>query len=403
MGPYDPRDPFSISKKPENGLVLSWGRYKTVWDVGVTGFDILVTAPPQNQGKARGTNTVIGNSFLGNWYNYGIFWYDDTEAVGHCGLWVKQHPKTRMGDGKRDPNNKDQVYGPDGKPAFFADHGPYRFSTPGEAPVAFNLVDLRSANSWLGDIQPCLRHGVTAPPDRRIYRASFDRIRGENGQVIHPVVAGFSTRKGYKAMPKFFLYDKVYEVQLQAGGSGMWAMGDATGIVVRNTVSVIPNSPAMGQTVYTWIKGSETDPYDPATFYPEVREYGFEIYSVTFADLRDEANEEGRFTVAIDPAGIDWFAYLILENNLTYTPNRGGGAGGPLDEEVMWHVTWDGARYDLDPLQEIYATPPDTAERFAPLPGSPAYQAATTGKVAIDDIFGRLRTGTPSKGAVEPD
>ena len=70
---------------------------------------------------------------------------------------------------------------------------------------------------------------------------------------------------------------------------------------------------------------------------------------------------------------------------------------------MLWGVTWDGARYDLDPLQEIYATPPDTAHRFAPLPGSPAYETATSGKVAVDDFFGRLRTGRPSQGAVEAD
>ncbi len=405
VGPYDPSDPFSIARRPPNGLNLSWGRYKTVWDVHIAGFDGLVSAPPQQQGAARGSNTVIGNTFLADWYDYGIFWYDDSEWVGHCGLWIKQHPRTRIGEGKRDPRNKNQVVNDEGAPAFFADHGPYRCSTPGAAPVVFNLVDLRSANSWLGAVQPCLRHAIEAPPDDRIYRANFDRIRGENGQVVHPVVAGYSIGDpddGQRVMPKLFLYDKIYEVQLQAGGSAMWAMGDATGIVIRNTISVIPDSPAMGRTVDTWVRDVE-DPFDPRTFRPEVLDHGFELYNITFADLRSPENEEDRFSVPVEPTALDWAAYVVLDNNLTYTPARTGGAGGPLDDTILWLVTWNGARYDLDPLQEVYATPPDTARRFAPKPGSPAYEAAISGKVAIDDFFARLRTGRPSQGAVEPD
>ena len=116
VGPYDPSDPFSIREKPENGLNVSWGRYKTVWDVSITGFDSLTHGPAAAAGwRVAARNTVIGNTFLGDWYNYGIFWYDETEAVGHCGLWVKQHPKTRIGAGKNDPGNKDQIYGADGR------------------------------------------------------------------------------------------------------------------------------------------------------------------------------------------------------------------------------------------------------------------------------------------------
>lgn len=223
----------------------------------------------------------------------------------------------------------------------------------------------------------------------------MDRMRGENGDMLG------TGSSGKVAYPRRYLWDKIYLVCVnEAGGSKGVFMPNVSGLAFRNVIVVLPNTPRIGGGRITrWIWRGETKPIDQ----PSIGELGLRLYNSTLVDLRDAANFDGSMAL-YDPDNLGAFGFVRVENNIIYVPNREAPIDthdAPLDLSVMWHVTNDGMRYREDPFSTIFATAPDAAAYYRPLPASPAFADAAGETVAVDDFFGRLRGETTSRGAID--
>ena len=382
-GGYDSADPYSVDALAGSGITLRFSKFHTVWNCHIEGFNNNISGAPGL------TDAVFGNLYVTSWHNYGFFANVGISHVGFCGCAILQKPGTVVGKGKHEK-----------QPPFHADHGPWRCSS-NIGPVSFNLFDVRSLNSWMGDIQPCIRLGGRGEHDAPLAaRNSFDRIRAENGSCI-----GSGTYGGFTAYPKRAVYDKIYQVRAHDAGDGTVMSMGCGGMTVRNVITVIANQPALAGRLSRFVRRTDADRADPSNADQPVR-----IFNCTFVDLRDAQNNSAKrpgFVVAdtesfaAPPVPIPF----RFENNLVYIPNRPDGdrSAEPLDLGVLWKVTYDGRRFGENPFDALYAISEDTAARYAPLPGSPAYEGANDDLVAVDDFFGHLRGPSPSRGAIEPE
>lgn len=387
-GGYDSADPYSVRARPSNGISGRRADFCTVWDCDVRGFDTCL---------GGGSNFIIGNTYITSWADFGIYMPNFIECHGQCGVWAKQKVDTVLG-AKRSES----------KAPFIADHGPFRCNALG-GPFAFNLIDYRSVGSWAGFNQPALRLGregqIENPDDPKfVEEAVIDRFRAENGTIRSPIV--YTTRKEGKykgpALPRKYLYDKIYLVMSNTEGPAVLLA--TPGAVLRNGIFVIANVPTPhGVAPRSFVGGSDTE-----TIYDEdaCADYGVAIYSNSFIDLRDDANLKDAYWN--DFVTRDEFKapkFLVVENNVEHAARRSDVDKhvADLHDHKLWSVTVKGTRYLGDTVfNALYAFPDDTALTYRPGPASPAYRTAS-GKVAIDDFFGRIRPENASKGAVEPD
>ncbi len=283
------------------------------------------------------------------------------------------------------------------EPPFYQDTAPFRASSLG-GPVAFNLCDLRSVGSWSGYFQPCLRIGRSPNGSGPLVEeAVMDRMRGENGSML-----GTGT-SGDVAYPRRYLWDKIYSVHVnESGGSGALFGPGVSGPEYRNVIAVLADTPRIGGgEIVHWIRRGPTG---KTVDQPEIGQFGVSVYNCTLVDLRSPGNFN-RTMVLYDPANLAPFGFVRTENNIVYVPKREDPSethDDPLDETVMWQVTNEGMRYEDDPFAPIFATAPDAAGFYRPLPASPAFAGAAGELVAVDDFFGRIRGHATARGAIDP-
>jgi hypothetical protein len=381
-GGYDSADPYSTTALPGRAINLRLSRFYTVWDCHLEGYNTPLSGAPGL------SDAVIGNTTITSWHNYGFYGANGMSHVGFCGCAIRQKLGTVIERGKHEK-----------APPFYADHGPWRCSR-NAGPVSFNLFDVRSLNSWMGDIQPCIRLGGVGKGDAPFAsHNNFDRIRAENGNCI-----GSGTYGGFTAYPKRAVYDKIYQVRAHDGGDGTAMSIGCGGMTIRNVVTVLADQPALAGRISKFVGRVDADRADPSNAKAPVR-----LYNCSFVDLRSPQNDSSKppgFVIAdsesfAEPPVPIQFRF---ENNLVYIPNRPDGdrSAEPLDLTVLWTVSYDGRRFGTTPFDALYAMKPDTAARYAPLPGSADYQSAKGDLVAVDDFYGRIRGPKASQGAMEP-
>ena len=130
----------------------------------------------------------------------------------------------------------------------------------------------------------------------------------------------------------------------------------------------------------------------------------------TFVDLRTTAGTPTNWIDwTVDDGNTDWRIDLD-NNNMHHSPNRGGATSvdsSPVDTTPFFLSGFTGLRLwragegnANDTVYTPYAYSNDIFATYKPQPGSPAYQTATTGRIALADLWGNIRLGTPNKGCL---
>lgn len=378
-GPYRASDPWGASPLGKGGLSMKGAAFTTVWDCRLQGGKTLATI-------SRGaTDIVIANSYGTDWHDYGIFANRGIGRVGLAGVWLKQNDGAVIGG-----EGKGEKQAP-----FYQDHAPFRCSSL-SGPVAFNLCDLRSIGSWAGYYQPCLRIGRSPNGSGLlIEEAVMDRIRGENDGMLG------TGNSGHIAYPRRYLWDKIYLVAAnEAGGTKSLFNLGVSGLCFRNVMVVLADTPRIGGgRIDHWIRRSKSGKTRDDAL---IGKLGVSLYNATLVDLRSPSNYQGKMKL-YDPANLDAFGFVRVENNIVHVPNRKDPSetkDDPLSTAIMWHVTNTGLRYRDDPFAAIFATASDAAAYYRPEPGSAAFADASGPLVAVDDFFGRVRGAKTSRGAI---
>lgn len=379
QGGYRADDPWGISPLGRGGFAAKGTAFTTIWDCGMKGGDTLVSI------GGRGSDIVVGNAFGTDWHDYGIFANRRIARVGLCGVWLKQNRDTVIGEGMHEK-----------QPPFYQDGAPFRTSSL-RGPLALNLCDLRSVGSWAGRYQPSLRVG-RSPDGSDIEEAVMDRIRGENGRML---ITGNSGKVAY---PRRYLWDKIYSIPVnEAGGARAIFSPGVSGLEFRNVIVALPDMPRIGGGVLDYWIWRGPPAGEGGVDDPKIAELGLSIYNCTLVDLRSSGNFSGAMTL-YDPADLEAFGFVRVENNVIYVPDREDPTetgDAPLELTTMWDVTNEGMRYQDDPFAPIFATKPETAAFYRPLPDSDAFTGATGEEVAVDDFFGRIRGLDTSRGAID--
>ena len=377
QGPYDAGRPENTIK-PDSGIVLRSGRFRTVHDCRLSGWSTGIYLVRQQE------HVVITDCAVTNWFNFGVF-LPEGGWVGLAGCSVRQSPFA--------PNDAGRA---EDEPPFVPDHGPYRLSRP-TAPCCFNLVDLFSCNSWYGTAghQPCIRWnsgGVTEPQ-----KLNIDRARTEGGNfTLSPGSAGA------EPFPHEILLDKFHHVPTAQPTQALNAHSGGT--TIRNGIIVQGDYPAESNTglrglILMVAEGANA--LEPSA-----------AYNCTLVDLRRPANatNSGGASRDFTPLNIrDETGAVTSGNHVLHAPLMEGGttADMPLDTASRWQPLYLGRRIleeNGGALQSVFANPPEAGALFGPLPGSPAIgDADPRTPIAIDDFFGRMRGERPSRGALEPD
>jgi hypothetical protein len=366
-------------------------------DCALSGFSISVHV--MDEGDERYASMItLNNCDITNWGDYGFYCGTNAEQfIALLGTAIHQHEEAMMGGGQRREHDTNQ-------------QGPVRIRNGGHTHIS--VCDLFSRNGWstvegLPADQPCLRWS-TSPDQQRDGRSScsLERTAMEGGFDM------VSVRDAIQGGPVYgtnFVMDKCLLVGTASTRSGVGIQ--YTGVTIRNTIMVRPNTPAFTQGWNAWIARRtrrNDDPDDTLNPGDPV-----EIYGNTMVNLMDDAARDGR-ALALEQ-DIDTFETFSFENNVGFTPNAPGQQ--PEDPRLsltpmetvggVWRPRFRGTKYrDLDgsgaqlTLNARFATPEGTVRDFRPLAGSPVIDSAS-GRVPVDDFLGRLRSETPDRGARE--
>lgn len=405
-GNVDPTDQTPGTTRNGNGIAFNAGSgdmlaRKTVWGCHIKNSpNISINANASVSGGRAARNLYIGDCWVDGWMDYGCLmglggW------IGICGSKFQQPVGTVNGLGKgTSPDN-------------WADHGPFRASTP-IGPMTFHNNDFRSLNSWSGTsntnypMQPCVRwnsgKGGAADYDQILV---IDRMRAEGRPPAAINEASGQTRKNV-----FALLERVYAVVT----SHQAAPITHGGTTFRNCVFVRPNikSPSSTgiQNPASLIRDSSAA-YDSGLNAGNLRR--IEIYSCTFADLVTDTNSTSRTgsttRASVLPSTV--VANHNYDNNVAWFPNRNGAttADGPLDTAPGWTPGFTGLFLEDNAPDTSFAYGADTTATFDLVAGAGGIGAAGSGKVSLLDFFGAVRNdvlsglsrSSPSKGHTEPN
>jgi hypothetical protein len=379
------------------GLMTDQTHDRTVLadDCTFTGFGITFFVRSPADGERHGSLSALHNCDITNWGDYGVYTGGNLDQfLAFLGTAIHQHPEAFMGGGGRKERDTNQ-------------HGPIRISHGGHTHIS--ACDLFSRNGWsmatgIAADQPCLRWS-TGQDEQAETRSScvVERTAMEGGFDI-VAVRDQNDRGPYYGTN--FVMDKC----LLVGTARTWAGVHVglTGTTVRNCIMVRPDTPMLTNAWEGWViraadnPEGQNDPRDPV-----------EIYANTMVNLMSDANRDGRALAT--ERDIDLFETFSFENNLVFAPNATGQqpedprlSGDPMvTVGGTWRPRYLGPRYrDLIGrggqlnLDRRFATPGGSVASFEPLPGSPARDSAS-GRVPVDDFFGRPRGEDPDRGAQE--
>lgn len=366
-------------------------------DCTLSGFSIGFHVLDEGD-KRTDSMFTLHNCDITNWGGYGVYCGTNADQlIALLGTAVHQHEEAMMGGGRRRENDTNQ-------------QGPVRIRNGGHTHISVCDMFSRSGWSTVGDLpadQPCLRWS-TSPDEQRDARSSctLERTAMEGGFDMVSVRAG---TRGGPVYGTNFVMDKCLLVGTASTRSGVNIQ--YTGVTIRNTIMVRPNTPAFTQGWNAWVARRVHRDDNPAdTFNPGDP---VEIYGNTMVNLMDDATRDGS-ALALDQ-DIDEFETFSFENNVTFTPNAPGQqpedprlSMAPLETVGgVWRPRYRGTKYrDLGgsgaqlTMNARFATPEGTVGDYLPLEGSPVIDSAS-GRVPVDDFLGLIRGEAPDRGARE--
>ncbi|MEM7630395.1 MAG: PKD domain-containing protein [Pseudomonadota bacterium] len=383
--PYDATNPGTVKPNGEGimfgGAALTLSGVKTVHNCRIEGGAKAIWIGGKDTSPQY--HVYVSDTWFSSWHDYGIF-CGTGGYIGLAGITGAQPTGTINGAGQNSS-------------PYYADQGPFRVGNQ-DGPVALNLIDMASFNSWAADsnnrsFQQCLRINSGQVNEK----INIDRIRTEGGMIA----TSTNTSNDDEMAPIWCLADKWHHIHSDQQSTVV--VVDRGGQTFRNIVAVVPNN----------IPGSSTgtrrfvaDDTSESILWNADRRV--EVYSYTFVDLRSDANARNRPGTTTnrnyDPGVLDAYSSRYMGNGIDHAPNMTSGgvtADAPLNSTGTWSPRYDGERWENQPLDTSRAYGVEVTADFAPLPGSDAIGDAS-GKVAIDDFYGVLRGGNPSRGAIEP-
>jgi hypothetical protein len=394
-GPYDPENPHGLSGDHSvfNGFYVEGGRNKTIWDCDVTGCWGAINGS-SNQMSIYGPgyqNLIIGNSYVGNWVDYGCYSNKNPNYHGQCGNWLTQAAGVVHG------NSRNTSWGP----PIYARHGPLRCTAPG-SPTSFRMMRIRSLGGWSSGHQPCNRWLIKPiegdhPNPGDIPAVNWDRAYGEGGSLIRqPLSSASSGETGDgNYYPVNYLFDKCYNVTY----SQTTAFAKISGGAIRSSVMMMADQENFAGGIASTVVSATTSAFGvPLPVDDRFRDLGLGIYNCTIVDYR--SGSIGGWEGFVNETNVGAYAYTDIENNIYHAPNRTDlSADANLDESTLIDLDFPGRRAEEQgqpyTVDATYAVNHD-APLFLPLSPENA-----TGRVAIRDFFGRLNV-SPKKGAVQP-
>ena len=229
----------------------------------------------------------------------------------------------------------------------------------------------------------------------------IDRAVCEGGRNIVKLT-GYG---GIDEPPNNHVFDKMLVVATARTARNMFVIHNG-GTTLRNVLAVVPNAPPYYSTNIDTVMN--TVPNDTQT--QANADAKLAIYNCTALNLRSAANDtEGDNWRLID-GDAEWND-LDKENNVVHAPNINSPVtvvGIDISTAIAGFAPrFATIRYNsghVGGAETITGTfdSPATLPVPRPVPTSPAYRTATSGRVAYDDFFGTVRGATPSRGAVEP-
>lgn len=365
---------------------------------------------------------------------YGVEW---TLAVANCRVieWqnyisISAEPHWWGWEGCSFLNNPDNRGGGGGKPDIgppLNRHGVFRVARPSGTGIATvqcvegftNFGWTVTSSTWAPvnrpAHQPFMRWGTAPDLSNEDAYLNMERICHEGGQEI------FSIR-GYENihldLRQNVIVDKAIlvasantlkTITIQHGGTTI------RNLLLLHTDGIKELSP---QHMFIDIDGSATSQNQTTNNHNAWAH----IYGVTVANFHTQTggrNENasgvektiGPYNSAALNGQPDTFADVNLDNWHIYAPNQDTPeveSPAPTLEGPIFTPSYKGLYWSEELLDENSTPHPrsdfaNTNHIYLPIPqpGSASYQSAT-GRIPIDDIRGVIRTGTPSKGCVEP-
>jgi hypothetical protein len=337
---------------------------------------------------------VLHNCDVTNWGDYGAYFGTNADQfIAFLGTAIHQDTHAMMGGGGRKAADRNQ-------------HGPIRLANGGHTHIS--VCDLFSRNGWsdAGGVaadQPCLRWASSAAQQSEARSScNLERSALEGGFLLVSIDNAGSGGPSYGTN---FVMDKCLLV-----GSARTFMGvliQYTGVTLRNSIMVRPRTAMISNRWRGWVIRADVPddigaPNDPV-----------EVYGNTMVNLLDDA-QRGPADLVLDK-DIEGFERFSFENNVAFAPNATGQqpedprlstapmptAGGAWAARYLGPrhrgLSGNGAQLTLD---TTFATPPETVGTYRPLPGSPVIDSSS-GRVPVDDFFGRMRSDMPERGAIE--
>jgi len=371
---YPTRSPFFFNQSPTDCHYVIHG-------CAFSGFsDIWLSI-----GSDRASTIVFSESTVTNWRDYGFYCEVVSTAntgakLAFVGSSIAQNPDALNG------GDKNQLYNT---------HGPLRIAS--RPKVYIGACDFFSRNGWSGlgsdtADQPCLRLNANALPNQ-FY--NIDRVACEGGYVT---IKADGHSGGLTENPGNFLIDRalcvasaktIQPIQLAYGGT-----------TVRNALVVVPNVPAYhgGNPLAA---GVAYAPDTPAAGNADAR---MALYSSTFLNLRDAANDPGWAWAAA--TGTASFNVIAVENNLVHGPalDTPVAADAPVDVATPvagFATRYKGVRFNFrHQTGTLAAAVPDGGSFTIPYASVTRAIYPQSGGTATDQAYWQAIAATDTKHAI---
>lgn len=396
-GSYDVEDPWGTTRTGGGYTYSDNDGITAIWDCRVGKVERAFEVRPST-GLTQSFGLILGNVRVYDWSDhYGFFGDDDLGYSGLCGCFFKQNPNAIMGSRSTSQ----------GAHPYYARSAALRFAAL-KAPFAINVGWFRSVGDYTSvsgaGFQPPLRvsrGGGGANKVFEIEEGNFERILGENATIYGNGNASTDQR------PRRFLWDKT--ICASTWHSSQIVPVGTAGIHIRNAVMTMAGR-KMGGWLNEWIRrAADAGTSDHAS----TRNYGFDLYNFTLIDLRTSNYTDTWYDSRMDTGsgGLLPFGWVKIGNGLmehTALTSKLETGDGPFDETIAWKKTLDAVRVESVKRDTSYALPANVGALWIPKTRPPlastSHSNAGNGqgsRIAVDDLFGRVRPTGATRGAVE--
>lgn len=345
---------------------------------------IITTRDSSSSDNGKDTHVFVHNTSFDNWKRYAIFCEPCASSrISLTGVALRQEPNALQGGrGQNGAGNEQGCIRVSWSKDFYSAGCDY-FSRCGWTQVQSVPSD-----------QPCIRFNTLG---RAGSSATVERCSLEGGD--NPILLSLSS--GSTSHLTNFVADKCLIVG--AARTSTMFVSRYTGVTMRNSICVKPNSPWYGKRYFGGINcEAPSGLQDPAA--------PVQVYNNTIVCLLNLDNKNN--VSSIYGAQVAGALTSVNSNNAQYTPNLTGFGANEGDFDTLdgstfstvggtWSPRFIGFRwFQATALNTSFATPSGTVTDFTPTASTASFEDAS-GVVAIDDFFGTLRGANPDRGAIE--